>query len=451
MKTNVIILFFALIFINFSCKDYLDIKPDKKLVVLSTTAEAQALLNNILFNTAYPASGEIASDHYYVKDTDWLSVRALSERNAYIWAKDVFNESPRNDWSLTYEKVYNANLVIDAIKEGKIEGSLQDRNHVLGQALFFRAYSFYQVLQLFAKPWDSKLSASDPGIPLRLSSDFNRPSKRETVARSYQQIIEDLLTASELLESNTPTNVRPAKQAAYALLSRIYLLTEDYEKAVEYSDKTLKMGDNLMDYSTINPNQQFSFSQNNVEVIWLSIMNLPQILNSPILKVDPAFIRSYTENDLRPQLFYTLNTVDSTYAFKGSYFGLNILFNGLSVNEIYFIKAESLARLGKLSDARDVLNRLLSKRYPPDTFQPVVSPDKTELLARILDERGKELVFRGLRWTDLRRLNKEDEFKRVIKRRINAQEYILNPNDNAYVFQIPEEVIQLSGIEQNNR
>jgi len=70
-------------------------------------------------------------------------------------------------------------------------------------------------------------------------------------------------------------------------------------------------------------------------------------------------------------------------------------------------------------------------------------------LNKILTERRKELLMRGLRWTDLRRLNKETAFATTLSRIVNGTTYTLPPNDPGYVFRIPLSVINFTGIEQN--
>ncbi|WP_410528150.1 hypothetical protein [Sphingobacterium sp. IITKGP-BTPF85] len=61
------------------------------------------------------------------------------------------------------------------------------------------------------------------------------------------------------------------------------------------------------------------------------------------------------------------------------------------------------------------------------------------------------MVFRGRRWSDLRRLNLDDRFKKTLKRSIDGQNYILEPNSLKYAHLIPDLVISESGIIQNKR
>ena len=57
--------------------------------------------------------------------------------------------------------------------------------------------------------------------------------------------------------------------------------------------------------------------------------------------------------------------------------------------------------------------------------------------------------MRGLRWMDLKRLNKEGA-NIVLKRVTEDKEYTLLPNSNFYALPIPEDIIQLTGMPRND-
>ena len=60
--------------------------------------------------------------------------------------------------------------------------------------------------------------------------------------------------------------------------------------------------------------------------------------------------------------------------------------------------------------------------------------------------------MRGLRWTDLRRLNRDPRYAVTLTRSINGTTYMLPPNDARYVYPIPDAVIAANpGMEQNVR
>lgn len=58
--------------------------------------------------------------------------------------------------------------------------------------------------------------------------------------------------------------------------------------------------------------------------------------------------------------------------------------------------------------------------------------------------------MRGLRWMDLKRLNK-DSANIILTRQVNGQTYTLQPNDLRYALPLPEDIIQITGMQQNPR
>ena len=97
------------------------------------------------------------------------------------------------------------------------------------------------------------------------------------------------------------------------------------------------------------------------------------------------------------------------------------------------------------------LNSLLVKRWANGTFTPYTAVDAADALNQILTERRKELLYRGLRWTDLRRLNKSPATAITLTRTVNGQIYTLPPNDPRYLYAIPDNVMtsNSSGMKQN--
>ncbi len=433
------------------CEKFLDERPNKKLVVLSSVKDAQALLNNTsVFITAHPTSGEFAAGDFYLLTEDWQSLSWQSHRQSYIWGDHVFDDMERNDWSLPYVAVYNANVILDAIANGEIKhGTQREIADVQGQALFYRSYAFYSLLQLFAKAWDNTTSKSDLGIPLRLSSDFNIPVKRATVAECYEQIIKDMREAVVLLHETTTLKTRPTKTAAHAFLARIYLNIGRYELARASASEALASHSQLINYNTLDTTAENPFAIFNEEVIYhVRLWNfLPY---PPVPKIDSELFASYHHDDLRRTLFFISNG-DGTFSYKSGYNGDDGLFNGLATDELFLIRAECYARLGQTEKGLQDLDALLSKRWKAESYIPYSTMTEVDALKIILDERRKELVFRGLRWSDLKRLNKEPRFAVTLKKKIADKEYVLSPNDNRYVFPIPSAVIEMTGIQQNPR
>src|SRR3546814_10537557 len=58
-------------------------------------------------------------------------------------------------------------------------------------------------------------------------------------------------------------------------------------------------------------------------------------------------------------------------------------------------------------------------------------------------------IFRGVRWSDIRRLANDPAFAITVERIIDNQHYILPPQIPGYLVQIPEDVIEVLGMPQN--
>src|SRR5690606_27034162 len=127
-----------------------------------------------------------------------------------------------NDWDNGYSRILHANIALEGLqKYTPNERERQALNNAKGSALFLRAYSHYQLAQLFCKPYDSNMAAATLGIPLRLQSDINVKPVRSTVEQTYRSIIDDLTEAADLLPNEPLFNRRPSRPAVFALLAKV--------------------------------------------------------------------------------------------------------------------------------------------------------------------------------------------------------------------------------------
>lgn len=441
------------------CKKYLDEKSDKKQVIPSSLEDLQALLDNFsILNTGNPSSGEASADDYYLTDQDWASLPNEFDRRKYIWQKDnLFATGDKgNEWGGCYKAVYYSNIVLNEIE--KVESSLAtqlDWNNVKGQALFHRANRILGALQVWSPAFDANTAQTGLGLPLRLDPDFNVKSIRSSVSESYNQVIHDLKNSVPLLPINPKTLYRPSKAAAYGLLARTFLAIQDYPNAILYSDSCLNLNKELLDYRSLNSAATYPIAKLNKETIFYASLSPSDLLSISRAKIDKNLYDSYSVNDARKNVYFRSNG-NATYAFKGNYTGGSSLFGGIATDEIYLIKAESLARQNKIDESMRLLNDLLVKRWKVDAntgaslYINQSAINKDDALTKILAERRKELVFRGIRWMDIKRLNKLGA-NITISKTINGQSYGLMANDLRFALPIPEDVITTSGMTQNPR
>ncbi len=447
--------FFCLAFSVSSCKKetLLNAKPQTSLVIPSTIQDFQAILDEDQTMNIAPSLGEASADNYYLTYTNFEAANVV-DRNTYIWAPDIFAGTTNiDDWNVPYQQVFNANVVLDGLSKMKATaGNQNDINTVTGYALFYRAYAFFNLAQVFAPVYDSTTAATDPGIPLRLTPDINAASTRSTVKETYDQILNDLNTAGKLTPAAFPTanRNRPSRTAVYACLARVYQSMGNYERAGAAADSALQLYNSLIDYNTVAVGT-LPFKNNNAEAIFQSTFSGNAQVLIPLIGIaiiDSNLYRSYAPNDLRLTLYFKLT--GGLPGPRGGYGGSLFTFSGLATDEVYLIRAECFARAGKTTEAMSDLNTLLAKRFS-GVFTPYTATDAADALNQVLTERRKELELRGgLRWMDLRRFNREGA-NITLTRVLNGQTYTLPPKSPLYTLPIPPDVMTLGGIKQNAR
>lgn len=431
-----------------SCEKFLDAKPDDRLAVPSTIADLQALLDDNNMNTQYPYAQELAADNFYFTTDDWETLDPVY-RDIYHWQQ---NDQTLDQWTATYQAVLNTNVVMDNIDDIAHSAAEQAAwNNVKGSALFFRAFYFFGLAQVFTLPYNKNSASANPGIPLRLNADYTEMSVRATTEKTYQQIITDLQQATALLPVIPAIKSRPSKPAAYGLLTRVYLDMQEYAKAGACADTALQLYNRLIDYNTVNPAADVPFARFNDEVVFEAVS--PNSALAPSLcRIDTLLYAAYAANDLRREAYFS-NSAGFT-SFKGDYYGLGTgssgsIFTGIVTDEMYLVKAECQARTGNTTAAMEALNTLLVKRWRTGSFVPFSAANAAEALQKILTERRKELLFRGARWLDLRRLKDDPQFTVTPARILDGQRYELRPNSPRYALQLPRSVIEKTNMPQN--
>lgn len=442
---NLFLIILGIIIAFTSCKKsaFLDANNDQRQIIPKSIQDFQEILNNQ--STSVPGLVIAASDDYH-----WLtnqlnsSSYSIETLNMYIWNDDIWYGGVNLNWNLPYNEAFKANIVLDGLNKIIPRADQQTEwNNARGAALFYRSFYFYQLLQLFAPVYDISTAANQLGIPLRVNANSQESLKRATLQESYDRVLNDLKEAKELLPNKPKFKSQPSAHAVAALLARVYLAMGDFNNSLMYASECLGYSNVLLDYNTE------TIERYNKEVIFSCLISTNGLITrddgfSPTA-IDVELIDAYKPGDLRINLFYGDNALGGKY-FKGSYEALNgraiNIFGGLATDEVYLIRAECYARAGNIAMALADLNTLMIKRWKNDgSWLPFTASSSNETLQKILLERRKELVFRGLRWTDLRRLNKLGA-NIAIKRTLDDGTVItLPPNSPKYTYLIPPNVM----------
>lgn len=457
MKKNTQIAIFSVLLLTLfaGCEKFLEEKSNKSLSVPITVDDFQAMLNNYNdFNNDFISAGEVSADDYYINDAAFNSLAYESDRRLYTWQPDYVTRpqsSAGDEWFHCYRGIYASNSILKGLEDNNLTGA--KANIIKGQALVFRAARYLNGVQIWSPAYNRQTANTDLGMVLRLDPDMNIPSVRSSIQQTYDLIIKDLTDAIALLPAEQSTTPLPSRAAAHGFLARTYLYMGEYEKALQNAEAAIEYTHaQVIDFNTLDPNADFPIPATNFAsqemILWTPILSAHP-LRQAIAKIEPTLYNLYDDGDLRKLIYFRQNT-DNTYSFKGTHFGYFALMNSLTSAEMLLIIAECNARLGNLSIAAETLNHLLIKRWKTADFTPYTFTDNEVALRTILEERRKELVMRGLRWADIKRLNR-DGYNITLTRTVNGQTYTLPPNDLRYAIAISEDVIEIGGIQQNPR
>lgn len=249
-KFNIVLLALVLIIGGGCSEDYLDTTPTDAISAEDalSTPENMMLVLNGLHRMAYAQSP--------LPDDDW----SRSGQSHFLASFDaiggnIIHSSPGNGWmrsdlqwnthtkatfttpeSLWYQRyhfVNSSSSIINTVEEG--DYVIDERmNNILGQAHAYRAWAYHQLVMTYAKGYLVGDPATDPGVPLRLTSGAPYDGgPRASVQAVYDQIEKDIDQAITYLDdASAPANKSHISlNAAYGIKARISLSKGDWAEA----------------------------------------------------------------------------------------------------------------------------------------------------------------------------------------------------------------------------
>ena len=184
---------------------------------------------------------------YGSDDVSWTGTSNGSTFKIYDYTRDIATSNTEYAWELGYRAIGNTNLVIELVDA---LGERASRENIIlrGENYYLRALCYFYLVNEFAQPYSNN-PQSNPGLPLKLDSNpdvMSLPKSRSTVAEVYDQIVKDLKDA--IVDMTLPAGFTPknnnfaTKEAAEALLARVYLYMGDYGSAYTMADNVIKSG-----------------------------------------------------------------------------------------------------------------------------------------------------------------------------------------------------------------
>ncbi|MFV0566652.1 MAG: RagB/SusD family nutrient uptake outer membrane protein [Flavobacteriaceae bacterium] len=214
--------------------------------------------------------GEYAGDNMMIRGS---STDAFYEFISF--ARTPNNYRLTQFWNSAYKAVAQASNIINMIEEGQSD----DVDSKLGECYYVRGLMYFYLCRAYGRPYYQN-PETNLGVPIVNGTpedviNLELPD-RSTVKETYEQVINDLKKAEELLTVDRGP-IFASKEAAQAMLSRVYLYmsgtyespnTEYAQLAVDYANEvinspkySLLSRDQFMLYNTFTP-------ENNAETIF---------------------------------------------------------------------------------------------------------------------------------------------------------------------------------------
>lgn len=431
-----------------SCsEDYLDTFPTDQVSASSaftTTTNAMQALNGIhrIMYNQWRNQGEAGEGSMNInrdmlgEDLVMTSAGNGWYNNTYKWV-DHRSETSNVDsypWWVYYRIIANANMIINNVDAAT--GSDADKAIIKGQALIYRAWGHFNLVQLYGKRYVAGTQNDQLGVPIMLTNNFDG-QPRNTVEEVYDQVEADLEEAATLLATYTrPNKSHMNLSVARGLQARVALTKQDWASAAAFAVQA-RTGYSLMttaEYtggfnnytnrewmwgSTVIADQTtyfysfFAYMSRNFSST--NIRGNPKAINR-VLWSDPAF----TATDARKLNFdptgqHTALALPSTFT-KYPYTSQKFIAAGgadsrgdvvyMRAGEMLLIEAEAYARMGgRDTDAQTALNTLRQARETVPANYVASTKTGQALIDEIMLNRRLELWGEGFRFTDLKRLN----------------------------------------------
>lgn len=182
---------------------------------------------------------------YGADDLSWGGTSIDEKFDIYDYSRKITSSVTEYAWELGYRTIGNCNRVIEMGAE--LGADITDEEKVIvGENYYLRALSYFLLVNEFAQPYSNN-PTQNPGLPLKLTSDPNDlPKFRSTVAEIYGQVVKDLKDAITYM--TLPSGLKPknscyaTKEAAQALLARVYLYMGNWDGAWDMANEVINSG-----------------------------------------------------------------------------------------------------------------------------------------------------------------------------------------------------------------
>ena len=483
MRNKTYTFLIILIFSLYACEDFLD-EASQDLIIPNSVTQFSEILSKEAYqkedDPEVPLYLELMTDNVSgfdnKKKSSWNPRRNYEELffGYYTWQKNPQRGrtgilQPDESWAWFYKSILVCNLIIEKIAKKEVEGTENEKNNLLAEAHFLRAWNYFNLVNLYGKPYREATAKSDLGVPINnLTIATDKTFKRASVAENYSLIESDLDKAIDNFEKTTINNnyFRGNLAVSYLLASRVALYQEKYNKVIEYANRGLEIKSVLQNLETLNKtledengdglgsdnpfigdyNSEILFTYGNGEVFYGLFDSYEGV--DQIFSYSKELRKMYQDDDLRGKYFF-----GDSESFKISDFLFNSCYAyGLRTAEFYLNRAEARIEKGDFTSGMEDINTVRAVRYASGKTYKLKGDSQQKARKFLREERRREFCFEGQRWFDIRRWGLSLERTYVLPQKNGQETYKLEADDDAYTLLIPEEIrLKEPNLERINR
>jgi len=434
-------------FVISSCdEDFLNTSPITSISSDNAFDTPERILNQVYGLYSSAKSGNLLGGRFIVtqelRADEFLMNKPNVQTGQLTWTQSVSSSTQEvtSVWSAGFATINRINVFLTGLETNKDKVSDAIYANYVAEAKFLRAYCYFALVQLYARPYAENNGVS-PGLPLRLQAEnsaANNDLERSTVAEIYNRIISDLNDAETSLPLTYSTTVlnstRAHRNTAIALKTRVYLVKGEYANVVTEASK-IAVGTttfqapsgvanrleavvtNVFTGSYTGPESILTFpfstldvpgGQNGAMAYYFTFTpgNAEYYLNRSATATasDPVF--ATTSTDARKA--FVVQQPATTGFYWMSKFKIASTYNDyiptIRYAEILLNYAEAAARQGNLPLATNLLNAVRKRSNAAYVFPGSSITTQSALINTILQERKIELLGEGFRTLDLQRL-----------------------------------------------
>ena len=336
-----------------------------------------------------------------------------------------FNEMT-SFYRIGYNNIYRANNVLANINRAVNASTLQ-KNRMLADAYTFRALAHFDLVRVFAQPYNFSPNGDHPGIVIRTQNTLGTEPLEPAaiVGKVYSQILADLDSALILYPNSIPIYVGGTDKtwlsadAAKAIKIRVLLYMENWQGVIDIANQLITNNYPLMNTAGyINSWRRSATNSMDNETIFMLFARIDQNQSSYGDNFNPGntifgymaasndLLNIFSPNDVRGpgSMFVSQVVSNKNYLFTRKYQGGNDSANNqklIRISEIILCRAEAYAEMENLTAAQTDLNRIRLRANP--TSAPLALTNKQQVLDSIFVERRRELCFEGHTLFDITR------------------------------------------------